>query len=465
MRRFFAGLLALMLFSLPALAEEKHWVVPDGFEGLTGSEEGMGTWYMDSIIYEKPWLEEITLPASMDETTFRIFMAELRSLYSDAVYQTMMGGVDAELVLPDYYAAGYRLTKIHIAPEHETLCSVDGVVFSKDMKTLIACPPARRGSYAVPDGVEVIAEDAFEHCDTLEKIALPMGLRKIGTYAFYSAGGLVSINLPPTLEEIGDSAFLNCIGLKSLILPDGVSVGENVFKYMYGLETLLAGKNVKMDEEALFYVPSTALVFCPEGSEVSRAAAVGQLRQAELGGEPKLLKSPWFIYENPAVLTADYEDLFEMDSVNILAVEGGLARVEDRFGEKFTVPYDLLALVDPYRGYERLLGMPAGSYEITPIRQRFGTWFVTGGEGEELYFHDAGAGRVIGNCVAGALYTLTEKADLVDDEGNTLATFYPGEQLLIEDRDMGYVQIGGLYGWMDVSETSGVREENEPYFY
>ena len=63
--------------------------------------------------------------------------------------------------------------------------SEDGVLFTKDMKTLIQYPQKKAGnSYSVPDTVERIAPDAFAYCRDLESIILPEGLGEIGSGAF-----------------------------------------------------------------------------------------------------------------------------------------------------------------------------------------------------------------------------------------------------------------------------------------
>ncbi|MDR1069748.1 MAG: leucine-rich repeat domain-containing protein [Gracilibacteraceae bacterium] len=50
----------------------------------------------------------------------------------------------------------------------------DGVVFTKDMKTLVYYPPAKEGSaYAIPDGVTRIKGSAFRDHRNLASVAVP----------------------------------------------------------------------------------------------------------------------------------------------------------------------------------------------------------------------------------------------------------------------------------------------------
>ena len=103
------------------------------------------------------------------------------------------------------------------------LSSVEGVLFTKDGKKLLKCPIALYStSYVVPDGVETIAEYAFQKCQNIEKFTLPESLSTIETSAF-SHCSMTSIALPSTVNFIGWMAFEECDKLKTFIIPDAVT--------------------------------------------------------------------------------------------------------------------------------------------------------------------------------------------------------------------------------------------------
>ncbi len=468
-------LITWLLCMLPfcAMAEElTSWVVPENYEELTGDPK---EWFFfeDSVLNQMPYLKEITLPASMDEETVMQFMYETRELYSMLWYASDYGMYTPEReAIPEYYAPGYALTHVHIAPEHQTLCSIDGVVFSKDQKTLVAFAPGRTGSYTVPDGVEVIGEGAFAYCDGLYKIGLPVSLKTIEERAFYCCGGLVSINIPAGVERIGKRAFFNCISLQSLSLPDGVAVEDRALCYLFSLKNLFVGKGVWLYEDGLKYTHPNAVVYCPQGSAASHEAAIAQLKQAPLGGDPKLVKSPNVIYENPAIVTKEQEDVEEGASVNILWVQGDLATVWVA-GEETVVPVENLALCDPYGGFERILEIrgcdplytlpdqsadsitPVSEYYL-PVLQRFGDWYVVQYEWN-TYFVPVYDGQPAANEVISNLKVLLEPMILCDIDGNSIQTFYPGEQL-VQDGDL--IHIGGLEGYAPQVQAVSVRDES-----
>ena len=102
--------------------------------------------------------------------------------------------------------------EIKVAENNESFISVDGVLFDKDMKTLLMYPMEKRAdSYVIPDGVTTISAGAFEYCKNLKKVIIPEGVTTIGGSAFSYTSNLTEIELPYTAKKIGDYAFVNCL--------------------------------------------------------------------------------------------------------------------------------------------------------------------------------------------------------------------------------------------------------------
>ena len=82
------------------------------------------------------------------------------------------------------------LTEFKVSPNSERFKLVDGVLFSKDGKTLVAYFASMRenGDYVVPDGVATLADGAFSDVrrtrNAFTEIVLPQSLEKIGARAF-----------------------------------------------------------------------------------------------------------------------------------------------------------------------------------------------------------------------------------------------------------------------------------------
>ena len=135
---------------------------------------------------------------------------------------------------------GLREFAVH--PENEHFTTKDGILFSKDMKTLIAYPPARNiefdkfarslntTTYEIPDGVEVIRSKAFYKCVCVTEIRIPESVRIIEEKAFFKVEALESLSLPEKLEYIGKDAFAYCAEVKNVVIHSSVTeIGEYAF--------------------------------------------------------------------------------------------------------------------------------------------------------------------------------------------------------------------------------------------
>jgi hypothetical protein len=131
-----------------------------------------------------------------------------------------------------------KVTDITVDPANAFYCDVDGVLFSKDKKTLILYPMGKTAeSYTIPEGVEVICSAAFysdyqiEDNVHLKEIIFPSTLQTIEEMGFFGQRKLVQLNFNDGLRSIGKDAFGRCMGLEAQIyIPAGVdSIGDYAF--------------------------------------------------------------------------------------------------------------------------------------------------------------------------------------------------------------------------------------------
>ena len=91
---------------------------------------------------------------------------------------------------------GADLAKIQVSEKNKHFVSRDGVLFSKNYKTLVCYPKEKKTkNYKLPKTVTEIKPMAFAGNFYLQKVRLPKGLRKLGGGAFYSCAELSDINL------------------------------------------------------------------------------------------------------------------------------------------------------------------------------------------------------------------------------------------------------------------------------
>ena len=123
-----------------------------------------------------------------------------------------------------------KLKSINVSSSNKYFSSIDGVLFSKDKKTLIAYPEGKGSSYNIPNGVTSIGDDAFSYQDGLSSVTIPNSITSIGSGAFYNCKGLTSVTIPGSVTSIDSSAFSGCNGLTSLTISNGVkSIGGGAF--------------------------------------------------------------------------------------------------------------------------------------------------------------------------------------------------------------------------------------------
>ena len=122
------------------------------------------------------------------------------------------------------------VTAIQVDDNNQTYASVDGVVFTKDTKTLVAYPSGKLGAYTIPDGVTSIGDYAFIDCAGLTSVTIPDGMTSIGSHAFIDCAGLTSVTIPEGVTSLGIHAFSGCSGLTSVTIPSSVtSIGDYAF--------------------------------------------------------------------------------------------------------------------------------------------------------------------------------------------------------------------------------------------
>ena len=96
-----------------------------------------------------------------------------------------------------------NLESIFVDFENPKFLSVNGVLYSKDHKKIVAYPNAKGKDYKIIDGTEYIENFAFKSCIDLENLRLPKSIRVIGDNVFYGCDKLKKVVIPDGLEIIG----------------------------------------------------------------------------------------------------------------------------------------------------------------------------------------------------------------------------------------------------------------------
>jgi hypothetical protein len=126
------------------------------------------------------------------------------------------------------------------------------------------------GAVPIPEGVTVIADEAFSTNSAITSVSLPSTLRTIGVGAFVLNTSLTAITIPPSVIEIKWEAFAFS-GLTSISIPASLAtLGDNVFKGAPALASIAvdaANPNFQSAEGVLFGGSGADLLHYPAASD------------------------------------------------------------------------------------------------------------------------------------------------------------------------------------------------------
>lgn len=155
---------------------------------------------------------------------------------------------------PESFYGCSNLINININSNNPNYTSVDGVVFNKNITTLVLYPIGKIGSYSIPNTVTSIGSESFLNCTNLTNIIIPDSVTSIGATAFQGCSALTTINIPNSVTSIGATAFGVCSGLTTLIIGSGVtSIGQYVFYFCTGLTRVTIPNTVTSIQQQAFW--------------------------------------------------------------------------------------------------------------------------------------------------------------------------------------------------------------------
>lgn len=170
--------------------------------------------------------------------------------YSPAL-TTLNVGKDVQII-PDFYPI--RLTDINVDSNNSHYSSNSGLLYNKNVDTLLQCPAQRTNAFTIPNTVTTIGKSAFNGCSYLSSIILPNSITSIEASSFNYCSSLSSITLPNSLTKIGNYAFAHCRGLTSISIPSSViSIQHNAFNSCNSLTSVNLSNSLTQIEHSTFF--------------------------------------------------------------------------------------------------------------------------------------------------------------------------------------------------------------------
>ena len=158
---------------------------------------------------------------------------------------------DIDKIIRHIHCSAFKVTE-----SNKQICAVDGVIYSKDKKILLAYPRHRCGDFVIPDGTEIIYDNAFAYSD-ITSVNIPDSVYRIKTDAFSNCEKLKRIGFNKTITDYskyGDiGIFYGCQSLEPFTIPSHIeTLGISMFFGCNTTEIRLQEGIKRLDANSIF---------------------------------------------------------------------------------------------------------------------------------------------------------------------------------------------------------------------
>lgn len=206
---------------------------------LSGMAYAQNTFDVDGINYKKTgestvsverksgetYTGNVVIPATIeyDGKNYSVTEISTGAFYNSTELQSVTFGKNIEKTGLSVFSGCFSLESVLVDTDNGYYTSVDGVLYTKDMKILERYPQAKTGTqYSIPEGTEGIQIQAFDYTTDLDKVILPESMKAIGAYAFM-ASSISEISIPDAVTYVGDYAFYQCPILNKVVIGKGLT--------------------------------------------------------------------------------------------------------------------------------------------------------------------------------------------------------------------------------------------------
>lgn len=197
-------------------------------------------------------------------------------------------------------------------------CTVDGILYSKDMTRLVVCPNKNEiKKVKIPDSVTDISRMAFSYCESIEEVELPDTIETLKSGAFCGCGNLNTVNIPKNIKNISSQCFSGDGSLTEILLPEGLtSIDGFAFNGCSSLKSVNFPSTLKtVDSRAFYNCESLEKIELNEGLTAVKSYA---FKNCKLISELKLPSTLTEIGQSAFEGWANLEEINVPDSVSSL---------------------------------------------------------------------------------------------------------------------------------------------------
>lgn len=218
--------------------------------------------------------------------------------FKNDVPETIVLKTDKELDFSDIEVLAHHSTSKgclqNFSIIHPNFEEIDGVVYTKDRKTLVACSMSKK-HVKVLDGTEVISINAFTQCK-IEEVIFPASLKIIDEMAFTDCEMLKSVKFGNGLKAIGRSAFAWCRSLKHVALPSSLEHISRCAFFGSGLKDINLNEGLKSFEAEAFSYTQIKELYIPSSVErMNYDSITANIKKLRFSTIPKNLLSSFSI--------------------------------------------------------------------------------------------------------------------------------------------------------------------------
>ena len=221
-------------------------------DGYGGAEKPLDEWIYEVVDGEvilkgfRTVYDEVNIPDSIDGMP--VTGIDSSSFFNIYYFKEKIVNIPASVtnittpIITDYIMLPISAFNVH--EDNPAYSSADGILYSKDKKTLYAYPTYKKDKVCTLDeATETICE-----------------------YAFFG-GRFEEILLPDTLKTVSDNAFFRCVSLKELNLPASVThIDGNAFVFNRGITAVNVdpeNKNYCSVDGVLYNKDKTEILYFP----------------------------------------------------------------------------------------------------------------------------------------------------------------------------------------------------------
>ena len=226
-------------------------VLPDGEDDNYGNQTPSQTFTSGDYVYVKDTSGLYLVEYHGNEDTVYV-PSKLDGINVVGIYtETFAFSPDVrKVVIPEGIISIYdnafhgcrKLEEIEVSSNNQIYASEDGILYSKDYKYLVVCPPGKKGVVDVNENTIYVCDYSFFTCANVTDINIPESVEDLGLGCFYETDSLESINISPYnkyyVEEDGvvynkaKTTLVKCVDTKdtSVTIPNTV---VNIAKFAF----------------------------------------------------------------------------------------------------------------------------------------------------------------------------------------------------------------------------------------